>query len=83
MTHKRVNPDQIQLRINPIHADVDEEITSIRSQVRKLRNPLCPNNNGVHIYTLIQSKWEKLFFKRYRVSDSWACNDSCQRPIIM
>ncbi|KAM5575490.1 bet1-like protein [Rosa sericea] len=38
MTHRRVNPDEIQLRIDPIHADVDEEITGLRSQVRRLRN---------------------------------------------
>ncbi|KAM5553309.1 hypothetical protein ABKV19_025493 [Rosa sericea] len=41
MTHRRVNPDEIQLRIDPIHADVDEEITGLRSQVRRLRN-CCP-----------------------------------------
>ncbi|PRQ21303.1 bet1-like protein At4g14600 [Rosa rugosa] len=38
MTHRRANPDEIQLRIDPIHADVDEEITGLRSQVRRLRN---------------------------------------------
>ncbi|KAK9930337.1 hypothetical protein M0R45_027393 [Rubus argutus] len=38
MTQRRGNPDEIQLRIDPIHADVDEEITGLRSQVRRLRN---------------------------------------------
>ncbi|KAL3504837.1 hypothetical protein ACH5RR_034678 [Cinchona calisaya] len=30
--------DEIQLRIDPIHGDVDEEITGLRKQVRQLRN---------------------------------------------
>ncbi|KAF3446522.1 hypothetical protein FNV43_RR11701 [Rhamnella rubrinervis] len=30
--------DEIQLRIDPMHADLDDEITGLRSQVRKLRN---------------------------------------------
>ncbi|KAL2459484.1 Bet1-like protein [Forsythia ovata] len=32
------NPDEIQLRIDPIHADFDEEVTGLRKQVRQLRN---------------------------------------------
>ncbi|KAM7514520.1 hypothetical protein LguiA_004103 [Lonicera macranthoides] len=30
--------DEIQLRIDPMHADLDDEITGLRSQVRQLRN---------------------------------------------
>lgn len=30
--------DEIQLRIDPIHADLDDEITGLRSQVKLLRN---------------------------------------------
>ncbi|KAJ4701411.1 Bet1-like protein [Melia azedarach] len=30
--------DEIQLRIDPINADLDDEITGLRSQVRQLRN---------------------------------------------
>ncbi|KAL2482513.1 Bet1-like protein [Forsythia ovata] len=32
------NPDEIQLRIDPMHADFDEEVTGLRKQVRQLRN---------------------------------------------
>ncbi|EYU17723.1 hypothetical protein ABFS82_04G173200 [Erythranthe guttata] len=32
------NSDEIQLRIDPMHADFDEEVTGLRNQVRKLRN---------------------------------------------
>ncbi|KAG5222349.1 bet1 protein [Salix suchowensis] len=30
--------DEIQLRIDPIHGDLEDEITGLRSQVRQLRN---------------------------------------------
>ncbi|XP_031282669.1 bet1-like protein At4g14600 [Pistacia vera] len=30
--------DEIQLRIDPMNADLDDEITGLRSQVRQLRN---------------------------------------------
>ncbi|XP_059633228.1 bet1-like protein At4g14600 [Cornus florida] len=30
--------DEIQLRIDPMHADVDDEISGLRKQVRQLRN---------------------------------------------
>ncbi|KAL3514242.1 hypothetical protein ACH5RR_026959 [Cinchona calisaya] len=30
--------DEIQLRIDPIHGDLDEEITGLRKQVHQLRN---------------------------------------------
>ncbi|GKV09426.1 hypothetical protein SLE2022_325630 [Rubroshorea leprosula] len=30
--------DEIQLRIDPMHGDLDDEITGLRSQVRQLRN---------------------------------------------
>ncbi|XP_022886152.1 bet1-like protein At4g14600 isoform X4 [Olea europaea var. sylvestris] len=32
------NPDEIQLRIDPMHADFDEEVTGLRKQVRLLKN---------------------------------------------
>ncbi|CAA2934252.1 bet1-like protein At4g14600 [Olea europaea var. sylvestris] len=32
------NSDEIQLRIDPIHADFDEEVTGLRKQVRQLRD---------------------------------------------
>ncbi|KAG8388553.1 hypothetical protein BUALT_Bualt02G0137400 [Buddleja alternifolia] len=32
------NSDEIQLRIDPMHADFDEEVTGLRNQVRKLRD---------------------------------------------
>ena len=30
--------DEIQLRIDPMHGDLDDEITGLRKQVRQLRN---------------------------------------------
>ncbi|KAL0385121.1 UNVERIFIED_CONTAM: Bet1-like protein [Sesamum radiatum] len=30
--------DEIQLRIDPMHADFDEEVSGLRKQVRKLRD---------------------------------------------
>lgn len=30
--------DEIQLRIDPVNADLDDEITGLRSQVKQLRN---------------------------------------------
>ncbi|CAN0877307.1 Bet1-like protein At4g14600 [Linum grandiflorum] len=36
--------DEIQLRIDPMSADFDDEITGLRSQVKQLRNvspPIC------------------------------------------
>lgn len=33
--------DEIQLRIDPMHADFDDEITGLRTQVKKLRH-VCP-----------------------------------------
>ncbi|PIN13863.1 V-SNARE [Handroanthus impetiginosus] len=32
------NSDEIQLRIDPMHADFDEEVSGLRKQVRKLRD---------------------------------------------
>ncbi|KMT15509.1 hypothetical protein BVRB_3g058600 [Beta vulgaris subsp. vulgaris] len=32
------NSDEIQLRIDPMHGDLDDEILGLRSQVHKLRN---------------------------------------------
>ncbi|KAL8529980.1 hypothetical protein ACS0TY_007159 [Phlomoides rotata] len=32
------NSDEIQLRIDPMHSDFDDEVTGLRSQVRKLRD---------------------------------------------
>ncbi|KAH6829265.1 Target SNARE coiled-coil domain protein [Perilla frutescens var. hirtella] len=32
------NSDEIQLRIDPMHADFDDEVTGLRKQVRKLRD---------------------------------------------
>lgn len=32
------NPDEIQLRIDPMHADFDDEVTGLRKQVRRLRD---------------------------------------------
>ncbi|XP_062165301.1 bet1-like protein At4g14600 [Alnus glutinosa] len=37
-TRPGASSDEIQLRIDPMHADLDEEITGLRSQVRKLRH---------------------------------------------
>ncbi|GAV67910.1 hypothetical protein CFOL_v3_11413 [Cephalotus follicularis] len=31
------NPDEIQLRIDPVHADLDQEISGLHSQVKKLK----------------------------------------------
>ncbi|KAI4389810.1 hypothetical protein MLD38_001992 [Melastoma candidum] len=33
-----VGSDEIQLRIDPVHGDLDDEITGLRKQVRQLRN---------------------------------------------
>ncbi|KAJ7943707.1 Bet1-like protein [Quillaja saponaria] len=32
------NSDEIQLRIDPVHADLDEEISGLHSQVRRLKS---------------------------------------------
>ncbi|KAF9608230.1 hypothetical protein IFM89_008185, partial [Coptis chinensis] len=32
------NPDEIQLRIDPIHGDLDEEITGLHRQIGLLKN---------------------------------------------
>ncbi|XP_039055531.1 bet1-like protein At4g14600 [Hibiscus syriacus] len=37
-TRPVVSSDEIQLRIDPMHADLDDEITSLRSHVKQLRN---------------------------------------------
>ncbi|KAL3592276.1 hypothetical protein D5086_010916 [Populus alba] len=37
-TRPMASSDEIQLRIDPIHGDLDDEITGLRSQVRQLRN---------------------------------------------
>ncbi|ONI35269.1 hypothetical protein PRUPE_1G526600 [Prunus persica] len=37
-TRPAASSDEIQLRIDPMHADLDDEITGLRSQVRRLRN---------------------------------------------
>ncbi|KAF9682488.1 hypothetical protein SADUNF_Sadunf05G0114100 [Salix dunnii] len=38
VTRAAASSDEIQLRIDPIHGDLDDEITGLRSQVRQLRN---------------------------------------------
>ncbi|CAK7347215.1 unnamed protein product [Dovyalis caffra] len=37
-TRPVASSDEIQLRIDPIHGDLEDEITGLRSQVRQLRN---------------------------------------------
>ncbi|CAK9179397.1 unnamed protein product [Ilex paraguariensis] len=37
-TRPTAGSDEIQLRIDPMHGDLDDEITSLRKQVRQLRN---------------------------------------------
>ncbi|XP_038714872.1 bet1-like protein At4g14600 isoform X1 [Tripterygium wilfordii] len=37
-TRPVASSDEIQLRIDPMHADFDDEITGLRSQVKQLRN---------------------------------------------
>uniref|UniRef100_A0A2P2JPL0 t-SNARE coiled-coil homology domain-containing protein n=1 Tax=Rhizophora mucronata TaxID=61149 RepID=A0A2P2JPL0_RHIMU len=37
-TRPAASSDEIQLRIDPMHADFDDEITGLRSQVKQLRN---------------------------------------------
>ncbi|CAI0463810.1 unnamed protein product [Linum tenue] len=37
-TRQAASSDEIQLRIDPMSADFDDEITGLRSQVRQLRN---------------------------------------------
>ncbi|KAI3886873.1 hypothetical protein MKX03_037183, partial [Papaver bracteatum] len=32
------NPDEIQLRIDPMNADLDEEVSSLRSKISLLKN---------------------------------------------
>ncbi|PIA51963.1 hypothetical protein AQUCO_01000083v1 [Aquilegia coerulea] len=32
------NPDEIQLRIDPIHGDLDEEISGLHSKISRLKN---------------------------------------------
>ncbi|KAD4584685.1 hypothetical protein E3N88_22335 [Mikania micrantha] len=37
-TRQGAGSDEIQLRIDPMHADLDDEISGLRKQVRQLRN---------------------------------------------
>lgn len=37
-TRPAASSDEIQVRIDPMHADLDDEITGLRSQVKQLRN---------------------------------------------
>ncbi|PON63428.1 Target SNARE coiled-coil domain containing protein [Parasponia andersonii] len=37
-TRPGASSEEIQLRIDPMHGDLDDEITGLRSQVKKLRN---------------------------------------------
>ncbi|KDP41447.1 hypothetical protein JCGZ_15854 [Jatropha curcas] len=37
-TRPAASSDEIQLRIDPMHADFDDEISGLRSQVKQLRN---------------------------------------------
>ncbi|KAH7850035.1 hypothetical protein Vadar_026812 [Vaccinium darrowii] len=37
-TRQVASSDEIQLRIDPIHGDVDDQITDLRKQVKQLRN---------------------------------------------
>ncbi|XP_057974108.1 bet1-like protein At4g14600 [Malania oleifera] len=37
-TRPVAHSDEIQLRIDPVHADLDEEVTGLRKQIRQLRN---------------------------------------------
>lgn len=37
-TRPVASSEEIQLRIDPMHADLDDEITGLRTQVRKLRH---------------------------------------------
>ncbi|KAG5541831.1 hypothetical protein RHMOL_Rhmol07G0267400 [Rhododendron molle] len=37
-TRQVASSDEIQLRIDPMHGDLDDEITGLRKQVRQLRN---------------------------------------------
>ncbi|KAJ8762545.1 hypothetical protein K2173_007984 [Erythroxylum novogranatense] len=37
-TRPAASSDEIQLRIDPMHADLDDEISGLRSQVKQLRN---------------------------------------------
>ncbi|TYI75896.1 hypothetical protein E1A91_D06G038600v1 [Gossypium mustelinum] len=37
-TRPVASSDEIQLRIDPMHADLDDEISGLRSQVKQLRN---------------------------------------------
>ncbi|WOH07032.1 hypothetical protein DCAR_0626461 [Daucus carota subsp. sativus] len=37
-TRSGTNADEIQLRIDPMHSDLDDHITGLHSQVRMLRN---------------------------------------------
>ncbi|GKB48117.1 bet1-like protein, partial [Tanacetum coccineum] len=37
-TRPNTNSDEIQLRIDPVHGDLDYEISGLRNQVRRLKN---------------------------------------------
>ncbi|MCD9639764.1 hypothetical protein HAX54_024485 [Datura stramonium] len=41
--------DEIQLRIDPMHGDLDDEITGLRKQVKQLRN-VCFRNHLVLVF---------------------------------
>lgn len=38
ITRPAASSDEIQLRIDPMHADLDDEVSGLFSQVRQLRN---------------------------------------------
>ncbi|CAI0463811.1 unnamed protein product [Linum tenue] len=57
-TRQAASSDEIQLRIDPMSADFDDEITGLRSQVRQLRNLVidAASNPTLWHYRLIEQQ---------------------------
>lgn len=63
-TRQGSGSDEIQLRIDPMHADLDDEITGLRKQVRQLRS-VC---TFVYLCNLGIPTLRRFFFFFYKKS---------------
>jgi hypothetical protein len=58
------NSDEIQLRIDPVHGDLDEEISGLHSQVRRLKSVKFSNSLAISDQMLPTSGLEFLVLVR-------------------
>lgn len=55
--------DEIQVRIDPMHGDLDNEITGLRKQVKQLRNVCLPITLSLTLYfSILYFLLEDIFF---------------------